>query len=125
MNFAHQIGHALYMAFAMFWEILWPLILGFFLSGVVQAVVSKAKISKTLGDDRPKTIAVATSLGDLAGPKLGETLADYLIMLLVLVPYFAFRVLDDRLGSGTLRRMFFVERAPTVRESRASNSPLA
>src|SRR4051812_39865604 len=51
------------MAFAMFWEILWPLILGFFLSGVVQAVVSKAKISKTLGDDRPKTIAVATALG--------------------------------------------------------------
>jgi len=28
------------MAFAMFWGILWPLILGFF-SGVVQAVVSK------------------------------------------------------------------------------------
>jgi uncharacterized membrane protein YraQ (UPF0718 family) len=63
VNFAHQIEHALYMAFAMFWEILWPLILGFFLSGVVQAVVSKAKISKTLGDDRPKTIAVATALG--------------------------------------------------------------
>lgn len=63
MNFAHQVGHALYMAFAMFWEILWPLILGFFLSGVVQAVVSKARISKTLGDDRPRTIAVATALG--------------------------------------------------------------
>jgi len=23
------LGHALWMAFAMFWEILWPLILGF------------------------------------------------------------------------------------------------
>jgi len=35
------IFRALNMAFAMFWEILWPLILGFALSGVVQAVVSK------------------------------------------------------------------------------------
>ena len=51
------------MAFAMFWEILWALILGFFISGVVQAVVSRAKIAKTLGDDRPKTIAIASSLG--------------------------------------------------------------
>jgi hypothetical protein len=31
------------MAFAMFCEILWPLILGFGLSGVVQAVGLKAK----------------------------------------------------------------------------------
>jgi uncharacterized integral membrane protein len=32
--------HALGMAFAMGWEILWPLILGFLLFAVVQAVVS-------------------------------------------------------------------------------------
>src|SRR5713226_8930684 len=37
----HGILSALSMAFAMFWEILWPLILGFSLSGLVQAVVSK------------------------------------------------------------------------------------
>jgi hypothetical protein len=35
------IGKALWIAFAMFWEILWPLILGFTFSGVVQAVISK------------------------------------------------------------------------------------
>jgi uncharacterized membrane protein YraQ (UPF0718 family) len=63
VSFVNQIGHALYKAFAMFWEILWPLILGFFLSGVVQAVVSKAKISKTLGNDQPRTIAIACLLG--------------------------------------------------------------
>jgi uncharacterized protein len=34
------ILHAPGMAFAMGWEILWPLILGFALSAVVQAVVS-------------------------------------------------------------------------------------
>jgi len=36
---AHALVSALYMAFAMGWEILWPLILGFALSGIVQAVV--------------------------------------------------------------------------------------
>src|ERR1700726_1003133 len=51
------------MAFAMFWEILWPLILGFGLSGVVQAVVSKAEISRLLPDDSPKSLAIASALG--------------------------------------------------------------
>jgi hypothetical protein len=32
-------------------------------------------------------------------------------MLLVLVPYFAFRVLGEALGEGKLARMFFVDRA--------------
>ncbi len=44
-GFWHHAGHALYMAAAMGWEILWPLILGFTLSGVVQAVVSKREAS--------------------------------------------------------------------------------
>ncbi|MEO8784732.1 MAG: permease [Candidatus Saccharimonadales bacterium] len=55
--------HALSMAFAMGWEILWPLILGFALSGAIQAVVSKRQMSKLLPDDKPKTLAVATALG--------------------------------------------------------------
>src|SRR5262249_5414475 len=56
-------GHALWMAFAMFWEILWPLILGFGLSGVVQAVVSKTEMSRLLPDDSPRSLAIATGLG--------------------------------------------------------------
>ena len=63
MHVIHEIGRALYMAFAMFWEILWALCLGFFISGVVQAVVSKRQVAKILGDDRPKTIATACGLG--------------------------------------------------------------
>lgn len=55
--------HALSMAFAMFWEILWALILGFLLSGVVQAVVSKRQMTRLLPDDSPKSIAVACGLG--------------------------------------------------------------
>lgn len=37
----HPILHVLSVAFALFWEILWALILGFALSGAVQTVVSK------------------------------------------------------------------------------------
>jgi hypothetical protein len=62
-NITQSIGRALYMAFAMFWEILWPLILGFGLSAVVQAVVSKAEIVRLLPDDRPKTLLRACILG--------------------------------------------------------------
>ena len=37
------IGHALMMSFTMAWEILWALILGFWLSAIIRAVVSKGK----------------------------------------------------------------------------------
>jgi uncharacterized membrane protein YraQ (UPF0718 family) len=55
--------HALSMAFAMGWEILWALILGFALSAVVQAVVSHGEISRLLPDDSPRSIAIAAGLG--------------------------------------------------------------
>jgi hypothetical protein len=47
----------------MTWEILWPLILGFALSGVVQAVVSKSEMIRLLPDDSPRSLAVACGLG--------------------------------------------------------------
>jgi hypothetical protein len=43
--------------------ILWALILGFGLSAVVQAVVRRSTITRLLGDDRPKTLAIAAGLG--------------------------------------------------------------
>src|SRR5712691_7063487 len=55
--------HALSMAFAMFWEILWALILGFALSGIVQAVVSKQEMTRLLPDDSPRTLAISCGLG--------------------------------------------------------------
>ena len=56
--------------------------------------------------------SIAASLRELVGLRLEETLAGYLIMLLVLLPYWAFRVLEEALGEGRLARMFFVEREP-------------
>src|SRR3954464_8032380 len=50
-------------AFFMFWATLWALILGFTLSGVVQAFVSKDELQRVLGDHRPKSVVRASGLG--------------------------------------------------------------
>src|SRR5438045_8261178 len=57
------IPAALHMSLAMFWEILWALILGFGFSAIVQAVVAKSEMGKLLGNSRPKTLAIACGLG--------------------------------------------------------------
>jgi uncharacterized membrane protein YraQ (UPF0718 family) len=54
---------AMSFAFGMFWEILWALILGFALSGAVQAVVSKREMRRLLPDDSPRSLAVGAGLG--------------------------------------------------------------
>ncbi len=58
-----EIVDALSFSFGMFWEILWALILGLALSGVVQAVVSKREMRRLLPDNSPRTLAIATGLG--------------------------------------------------------------
>src|SRR4029434_3310253 len=57
------IAAALDFAFAMTWEILWALVLGFALSAVVQAVISKGEMIRLLPDDSPKSLAIACGLG--------------------------------------------------------------
>jgi uncharacterized membrane protein YraQ (UPF0718 family) len=57
------VGRALAISFAMTWEILWALILGFGLSAIVQAVVPKERISRLLPDDSARSLAVASLLG--------------------------------------------------------------
>jgi uncharacterized protein len=57
------VAHALDIAFGMTWEILWALVLGFALSGVVQAVVSKGEMTRLLPDDSPRSLAIACGLG--------------------------------------------------------------
>src|SRR6266853_831484 len=63
MQIVTSIGQALFTTFSMFWEILWPLILGFTLSGIVQAVVSHNAMAKTLGGDGPRSLTFATLFG--------------------------------------------------------------
>ena len=59
----HAVGHALSIAWSMTWQIAWALILGFALSAVVQAVVRRSTIARLLGDDRPRTLALAAGFG--------------------------------------------------------------
>jgi uncharacterized membrane protein YraQ (UPF0718 family) len=57
------LWHALAIAGAMTWEILWALILGFALSAVVQAVVRRESVVRAMGDDSPRALAAAAGLG--------------------------------------------------------------
>jgi len=63
MDVLGEVLDALAMAGAMAWQILWPLILGFAISGVIQAVVRREKVSAFLSDDSPRSLAWATGLG--------------------------------------------------------------
>jgi uncharacterized membrane protein YraQ (UPF0718 family)/YHS domain-containing protein len=57
------IGQALQMAFFMFWEVLWPLALGFLISAIVQSVVSKRAVVSALGKDDLRGVSLATLFG--------------------------------------------------------------
>ena len=58
-----DIGRGFREGAFMFWETLWPLILGFALSGAVQAFVPKEEMERRLGDHRPPAVARASLLG--------------------------------------------------------------
>ncbi|HEY1564705.1 MAG TPA: permease [Gaiellaceae bacterium] len=63
VDIPHELWRALSFAFGMTWEVLWALILGFALSAVVQAVVSKREMRRLLPDGSPRTLLVASGLG--------------------------------------------------------------
>jgi uncharacterized protein len=57
------IGRGFWNAFQMAWEVWWALVLGFLLSGVVQAWIPRARMERTLGGRGARTLALATGLG--------------------------------------------------------------
>ena len=63
MGVLGTIGSSLAEGFWMFYDTLWALVLGFGLSGAVQAFVSKGEMQRALGDHRPKTIVRASFFG--------------------------------------------------------------
>src|SRR6202163_2865568 len=58
-----KAGEALMLALGMAWQVGWSLILGFALSGAVQALVSKERMRRVLGRDGIREIALATGFG--------------------------------------------------------------
>src|SRR5256712_315537 len=63
MFILEAVERALQMSFFMFWEVLWSLALGFLLSAIVQTVISKRAIVRALGQDSPRSVAVASAFG--------------------------------------------------------------
>lgn len=63
---AGGIGRSLREGFYMFWDTLWALVVGFGLSGAVQAFVSRAQMQARLGDHGPAAVARATLYGAMS-----------------------------------------------------------
>jgi uncharacterized membrane protein YraQ (UPF0718 family)/YHS domain-containing protein len=59
----NKLGDGLSNAFLMAWEVWWALVLGFFISAVVQAWVPRQRIESALAGEGPGPIAKATGLG--------------------------------------------------------------
>jgi uncharacterized protein len=63
MIIVHFIGQWLYASFAMFWAVLWSLLLGFILSAMVQAYVPKGGMAALFGRAGIRELGLATFLG--------------------------------------------------------------
>src|ERR1700691_4990342 len=57
------VGSGFKDAFLMAWEVWWALVLGFAISGIVQAWVPRERIEKALGGSGLRAVALATGLG--------------------------------------------------------------
>src|SRR5580692_8453090 len=62
-NVVVDLGRSLREAFFMFWETLWPLILGFGLSGAVQTFVGRESMQRKLGNHRAGSVTRASLYG--------------------------------------------------------------
>src|ERR671935_3181391 len=58
-----EIGEGFWNAFQMAWEVWWALVLGFLLSGVVQAWIPRARMQRALGGRGARSLALSTGLG--------------------------------------------------------------
>jgi uncharacterized protein len=63
MDILYAVEEALKTAFDMFWDVLWPLVLGFGLSAIVQVFVSHKTMARLLGDDSPRSLTLAALFG--------------------------------------------------------------
>jgi YHS domain-containing protein/uncharacterized membrane protein YraQ (UPF0718 family) len=63
MGALELIGQGFWNAFRMAWEVWWALVLGFLLSGIVQAWIPRGRLERALGGRGARPIAVATGLG--------------------------------------------------------------
>jgi hypothetical protein len=87
--------------------LVWPTLhmaFGFLLLLIIMTVIEEAVVGWFHGH------SIVSSLGELVGLRLEETIAGVVVMLLVLIPLFAFRILSEAIGEGRFERMFFIAR---------------
>jgi uncharacterized protein len=63
MQMVTAVGHALWMAFTMLWQIFWGLSLGFLFCALIEVAVAKSEMSKLLPDASPRSLTFASLLG--------------------------------------------------------------
>jgi uncharacterized membrane protein YraQ (UPF0718 family)/YHS domain-containing protein len=63
MDVLELIGQGFWNAFQMAWEVWWALVLGFLLSGIVQAWIPRHRLERALGGRGTRELALATGLG--------------------------------------------------------------
>src|SRR5438270_8317118 len=63
MDVLEVLWQGLRDSFLMAWEVWWALVLGFAISGIVQAWVPRERIENALAGSGPKPVALATGLG--------------------------------------------------------------
>ncbi len=63
MEILEAIGQSLLAAAGMAWQVLWSLVLGFLISGMIQAYVSRTRMSAALGKAGLSEMALATGVG--------------------------------------------------------------
>jgi uncharacterized membrane protein YraQ (UPF0718 family) len=66
MNFLHLYGESAKTALGFFWKSGWAFILGYFVSGMIQAFVPKKELTKYMGDAGAKSISLATFFGSIS-----------------------------------------------------------
>src|SRR6476646_1918575 len=59
----NTIGEGFKQSFLMAYEVWWALVLGFAISGIVQAWVPRERIERSLSGSGPRPVALATGLG--------------------------------------------------------------
>jgi uncharacterized protein len=94
-----RFGEGLWNAVQMAWEVGWALVLGFLLSGIVQAWIPRERMQATLGGRDLRALFLATGLGAVLWVFLGWqfTLAEFVGgLLLVTLMWAGVRLLVTR-----------------------------
>jgi uncharacterized membrane protein YraQ (UPF0718 family) len=63
MDFIHLYGESAKTALGFFWKSGWAFVLGYFVSGMIQAFIPKAKLTQYMGDANAKSVALSTLFG--------------------------------------------------------------